>query len=114
MALRSLLALVLLLALPTAAAAAKAPTRYSLVHGCYALGSANGPGLSGGEQVRMQAPALGRYLLYTPDQKFLAAQDDGSVSASGQPSPAADWEVKPPGAAGLPPDPNCRAGTTPD
>src|SRR4051794_28271669 len=88
------LVVALVLALP---AAAQAQTRYSLVHGCYALSSANGEALKGGENVRMQATTLGRYLLYRPDGTFLAAQDDGSVSPAKEPSPAADWRVDPAG-----------------
>src|SRR3954471_4213670 len=76
------------------AAAAKPQTRYSLVHGCYSLTSANGRPLAGANQIRMQATALGRYLLYRPDRTFLAAQDDGSVSPADAPSTAADWRVK--------------------
>src|SRR4051794_34278077 len=84
-----------LLALPAAADAAQ--TRYSLVHGCYALSSAGGQPLTSGTQVRMQATTLGRYLLYRPDRTFLAAQDDGSVAPASEPSPAADWSVRPAG-----------------
>src|SRR4051812_19167903 len=89
----SVLAALALLGTPLAASAAPAPTRYSLVHGCYALKAANGQSLTGAEHVRMQATALGRYLLYRPDGTFLAAQDDGSVRPASKPSPAADWRV---------------------
>src|SRR4051812_10614360 len=89
-------ALLASLGLPAGAQAAAKPaqTRYSLVHGCYSLTSANGRPLAGANQIRMQATALGRYLLYRPDRTFLAAQDDGGVSSSDAPSPAADWRVK--------------------
>src|SRR4051794_16175563 len=91
----STLALVaLLLAAAPAAEAAKAQTRYSLVHGCYALKGPDGKALPGAAQVRMQATTLGRYLLYLPDSTYLTAQDDGSVSPASEPSPAADWTVK--------------------
>lgn len=90
----SVLVAVALLATPLAAQASKLPTRYSLVHGCYALTAAKGRPLAGAGHVRMQATALGRYLLYLPDRTFLAAQDDGSVSPASEPSPAADWRVK--------------------
>src|SRR4051812_23556138 len=80
--------------MPTAANAASQPTRYSLVHGCYALS-----GVPGAEHIRMQATGLGSYLLYTPDRTFLTARDDGSVSPASEPSPAADWTVVPAGAA---------------
>src|SRR3954470_24694818 len=84
----------LLLAAAPAAEAAKAQTRYSLVHGCYALKAPDGKTLAGAGQVRMQATTLGRYLLSLPDSTYLTAQDDGSVSPASEPSPAADWTVK--------------------
>ncbi len=88
----------ILAALVFATPASAAPqTRYSLVHGCYSVSSANGHALTGGEHVRMQATTLGRYLLYRPDATFIAAQDDGSVKPASQPSPAADWRVDPAG-----------------
>src|SRR3954464_3622938 len=68
---------------------AQTPSRYSLAGGCYALS-----GVPGADHVRMQATALGRYLLYLPDRTFLAAQDDGSVAPASAPSPAADWRVE--------------------
>src|SRR3954453_19988007 len=71
-----------------ASSAAQAPTRYSLAGGCYALN-----GVSGAEHVRMQATALGRYLLYQPARTFLTAQADGSMAPAGAPSPAGDWRV---------------------
>ena len=92
MKLRLVLALaVVAFALPASAGAAT-QTRYSLVHGCYAI-SANGQPLAGGEHSRMQATTLGRYLLYRPDGTFLSSQADGSAAPASQPSPAADWRV---------------------
>ena len=76
-----MLGLVAALLLPGAAHAAE--TRYSLQGGCWSL-----DGLTGAEQVRMQATALGSYLLYRPDGTFVAA--DGIADA---PSPAADWRA---------------------
>src|SRR3954464_4897377 len=84
----------LLAAASAPAEAAKPQTRYSLVHGCYALKGADGKVLAGAGQVRMQATTLGRYLLYLPDSTYLTAQPDGSVSPASEPSPAADWTVK--------------------
>src|SRR3954471_23072248 len=89
-----LLGVVLLVFVPSA----HAQTRYSLVHGCYSLTSAGGTALTDAAHIRMQATTLGRYLLYREDETFLAAQDDGSVQPDADPSPAADWEVKPAGA----------------
>jgi hypothetical protein len=80
-------------AMAAPAATAAAPTRYSLVHGCYALTEGGRP-LPGAERVRMQATALGRYLLYRPDRRFVAARPDGSVGIDDAPSPAADWRVE--------------------
>ncbi|MEA2497502.1 MAG: hypothetical protein QOJ29_5413 [Thermoleophilaceae bacterium] len=82
-----------LLLLPAVAFAADAPNRYSLQGGCYALQDASGGAIAGGEQIRMQASALGRYLLYRQDKTFLAAQADGSLAPADQPSPAADFDV---------------------
>ena len=93
----ALMTALVLLAAPVTAEAAQ-QTRYSLVHGCYALTSAEGRSLTGGEHVRMQATALGRYLLYREDGTYLAVQDDGSVAPDAEPSPDADWDVKPAGA----------------
>ncbi|MCW3048608.1 MAG: hypothetical protein JWO74_2892 [Solirubrobacterales bacterium] len=90
---RPLAAAVALAGIPAAAGAADTPTRYSLANGCYTLTRADGQAVAGAERVRMQATALGRYLLYRPDRTFLAANDDGSVSPAGAPSPAADWRV---------------------
>jgi hypothetical protein len=87
-----LLVLLALLIVPSSALAARAPTRYSLVHGCYAL-TAGGKAIPGAGHVRMQATALGSYLLYRPDRTFLAAEN-GAVAPASAPSPAADWVVK--------------------
>src|SRR4051794_7682492 len=75
-----------------ASAASATQTRYSLVHGCYAL-SSNGHPLAGGDHIRMQATTLGRYLLYRPDGTFLTSQGDGSVAPASRPSPASDWRT---------------------
>jgi microsomal dipeptidase-like Zn-dependent dipeptidase len=95
--------LVALLAIAPATAAAKPPTRYSIVHGCYSLEPASGGVVakqggayvtSGGaaEAFRMQATDLGRYLLYGRDADFLAVAGDAVTPAS-EPSDAADWTV---------------------
>jgi microsomal dipeptidase-like Zn-dependent dipeptidase len=78
---------------PTATAA---PTRYTLVHGCYAV-AAGGQAVPGAAKVRMQATALGRYLLYTPERRFVAARSGGGVGIDTKPSAAADWRVDPAG-----------------
>ncbi len=79
-------------AAPSPASAADAPTRYSLVHGCYAL-SQQGRAVRGADHVRMQATALGRYLLYTPERRFVAARLGGAGGVDTAPSAAADWRV---------------------
>ncbi|HEY6758600.1 MAG TPA: Coagulation factor 5/8 type domain-containing protein [Baekduia sp.] len=78
------------IALTTTASAASAAqqTRYSLVHGCYAVAQDGRP-LPGAERVRMQATALGHYLLYRPDRTFVTGPWRTSVA----PGPAADWRV---------------------
>jgi hypothetical protein len=73
-----------LAAVPATAAAAD---RYALAGGCYSA-----PPVA--EQVRLKATALGRYMLYTKDAKFLAAQDDGKLAPADAPSPAADFAVE--------------------
>ncbi len=64
-------------------------TRYSLVHGCYAVRAAGSRRPIASGPFRMQAAALGIYLLYTPQRKFLTA---GS-KAVGTPGPATEWRV---------------------
>src|SRR5689334_18423318 len=72
--------------------ATAAPTRYSLVNGCYAL-TQGGDAVPGASRVRMQATALGRYLLYTPERRFVAARSGGRLGIDVKPSSAADWQV---------------------
>lgn len=71
-------------------------TRYSLVNGCYtlrsrpggaALAAADGP-------FRMQAAALGVYLLYTPGGSYLVDAGGGGLQTAGAPSSAAEWRVQ--------------------
>ncbi|MCW2995286.1 MAG: hypothetical protein JWQ18_2781, partial [Conexibacter sp.] len=73
-------------------AQAATQTRYSLVHGCYAV-TAGGQALPGAARVRMQATALGHYLLYTPERRFVAARGGGKVGLDTSPGPASDWLV---------------------
>jgi hypothetical protein len=114
----ALLLVVALLALPAAASAqvssdltrgqaASTADRYSIVHGCFALRSsengnyvaragagyaATAAALGGASPFRMQATDLGKYLLYDPDERFLAA-DGNAVSSDAEPSDDADWTV---------------------
>lgn len=94
--------------LPGPAAAAPEQNRYSLADGCYALQPAAGGFVqkSGGgydtrgtapprsEAFRMQATALGRYLLYGRDRDFLAI-DGGGIAPETEPSGGAEWRVVP-------------------
>ena len=106
------------LSIAAAAAPAKAPParslasatgedrRYALANGCYALRSpsgfvakdAAGYSASAGsadaaERFRMQATALGSYLLYGRDRDVMAANALGAVAPAAKASPAADWRV---------------------
>ncbi|WP_320668662.1 membrane dipeptidase [Patulibacter defluvii] len=112
----ALVALLVLLATawPASASAAELPTRYSLVHGCYALQSvatgrfvvrradggyrAEAIAAGGAEAFRMQATALGRYLFYGRDRTAITRGDGGGVLASEDLGPAGDWRVEPAGA----------------
>jgi microsomal dipeptidase-like Zn-dependent dipeptidase len=77
-----------------ASEASEGPTRYSLARGCYGLRSApSGQIVPGADRLRMQATTLGSYLLYRPDRKVLAVQDDDSVAPETKASRAADWRV---------------------
>ncbi len=71
-------------------------TRYSLVNGCYSLRS----GAAGGQPIaptvgpfRMQAAALGVYLLYGPRGDYLTDQGAGGIVGASAPSTAAEWRV---------------------
>ncbi|MEA2125090.1 MAG: hypothetical protein QOI80_1872 [Solirubrobacteraceae bacterium] len=68
------LAVILLLALP-ASAHASAP-RYRLAGGCYRMSGVDGP-------LRFKAAALGRYLLYTKDGKYLSGKELAPADAPG-------------------------------
>src|SRR4051812_31465943 len=85
--------LTVLLLAPSAAAA----DRYSLANGCWtATDAASGKPVA--EKVFMKATALGSYLLYTKDRKYLAA-GDGGLAPADAPSPAADFVVADAGGA---------------
>lgn len=83
------------------------PSRYALAGGCWALRSeavgrfvaasgsgyaAGSPDAAGAEPLRLQATALGRYLLYGRSGAMPAADGDG-VTATSKPGPAADFRV---------------------
>ena len=83
------------LALLAAAPAARADdTRYALANGCYSLNSHGTAVATGIGPFRMQATALGSYLLYGAKQNFLArTQPLGQVGSATAPSDQADWTV---------------------
>ena len=88
------LALLLALGLLPAGAGAATPTRYSLVHGCYTLQSV-ALGQAAGGPYRMQATALGRYLLYDGARRFLAAGNGDAAGPVPRASENADFRVDP-------------------
>ncbi len=89
------------------AAAQGGQTRYSLANGCYALGTdggfvvkdgaggyaASAAAASGGEPVRMQATALGHYLLYGRSADYLGTNPNGDVRTLPGPGDMANWQV---------------------
>ncbi len=106
------LAAAALVAAPAFASAAELPPAgdpvYGLVGGCFAVqalsgsyvadqgagyaATAGGPDQAQG--FRLQATALGRYLLYGRDQKVLAETGDGTVGRLATPGPSADFTVR--------------------
>ena len=86
---------------------ASATSRYAFANGCYrlysqvdgkyvvkdTLGYRTIATYAGATPFRMQATALGRYLLYGPDARMPAAGLLNQVSSTATPGPAADWEV---------------------
>ncbi len=106
------LAAFLLAASPGVAAAAPpaGDSVYALVHGCYALRSATtqqyvtadgtsgykaaSASAAGAEGFRMQATALGRYLLYDRGRDFPAEGSDGAVARIASPGETADFALK--------------------
>ena len=89
------------------AAHAQGQDRYSIVHGCYALKSnslgkhvakatggyaATAADAASAEPFRLQATALGKYLLYGKDRDYLIAGESRAETA-GRASEAADWTV---------------------
>jgi len=74
---------------PRPAGTGTAATRYSLVHGCFAISTAGQQLAAADAPFRMQATALGQYLIYGVHGDFLGA---GATPTS---SPATDtfWQV---------------------
>ena len=81
--------------------------RYALANGCYALRSPSGfaakdpvgysaaaASVGAAEAFRLQATALGSYLLYGRDRDFMAANALNVVAPAAGASPNADWRVE--------------------
>src|SRR6478735_11537152 len=70
-------------------------TIYSLVHRCEALTNTatRQPIAASDGPFRMQAAALGTYLLYTPQGRYLTDTGSGALAAQPDPSRAAEWAV---------------------
>jgi hypothetical protein len=91
----------------TARASQGAPTRYSIVHGCYALRpsghglvakagggySASAGSVGEAEPFRMQATELGQYLFYGRNRDYLAGDSQNRVVTASGASPSTDWRV---------------------
>ena len=90
------------------APAAAAVDIYAYANGCYALRDANtdrfvvrdalgyaatAPTAAAATPFRLQATALGRYLLYGPDGRMPSAGALDPLSPTTTPGPAADWRV---------------------
>jgi microsomal dipeptidase-like Zn-dependent dipeptidase len=91
-----------------AGAATKKLTRYSVVHGCFAMKQASGgrfiaqtaagytataPGEGAAEPFDLQATDLGIYLLYGPARDFLALANGGAVIVATEPTVNSEWTV---------------------
>src|SRR5215212_4484454 len=110
LALRSVLAIVACAcATAVAAPAASAVDIYSFANGCYGLkdlsagryvvkdstGYATTAGtVAAATPFRLQATALGRYLLYGPDGRMPATGLLNAITGNTQPGQAADWRVQ--------------------
>src|SRR5687768_11569629 len=96
-------------AVATPSASATPIDVYSFANGCYALRdtttaryvvrdalgyTATAPTVGGATPFRMQATALGRYLLYGPDRRMLSTALLDSVGSTSAPGPAADWQLQ--------------------
>ena len=93
----------------SAAPQASAADVYSYANGCYALRdvttgryvvrdalgySTSAATVGAATPFRMQATALGRYLLYGPDGRMLSAAPLSQVGFTSSPGPVADWRLE--------------------
>ena len=106
---RGVLALVVCAAaVALAAPAASAADVFAYANGCHALRdvqtgrfvvrdaagyATSAPTAAAATPFRLQATALGRYLLYGPDGRMPAAGPLGAIAPTAAPGPAADWRV---------------------
>jgi hypothetical protein len=80
---------------PAAARAAAALNRYSIVHRCLSVASSPASGVTIPRgPFRIQATALGQYLLYGPAANFLADGSGGAPTLATAPSGATVWTVR--------------------
>jgi hypothetical protein len=76
------------------AVSSRPQTVYSLVHGCYGLKARGGDSLAARSgPFRMQAAALGVYLLYTRAGEYLDDAGAGALRAAATPDAASEWKV---------------------
>jgi hypothetical protein len=85
----------IVIAMTAGVAEAAAPSdRYGFAHGCYSLQDDKGQLIAAESgPFRMQATALGIYLLYGVHEDFLADQGSGAPMPAATPSPAAEWHL---------------------
>lgn len=76
-------------------------TRYSLVNGCYMIDTPTGPLAPASGPYRMQATALGEYLLYGRNREILNALPPQSVVTTTTPTWTSVWRVDGSGATGF-------------
>src|SRR5690349_21249501 len=93
-------------------AGAQAMDRYEPANGCFSLRAPDGTFVrkdalgyvasthdpASASAFRMQATALGRYMLYDRGKRMPAVFGAGAVVPTAQPGPEADWELQPSGA----------------
>ncbi|MEA2375351.1 MAG: hypothetical protein QOD53_1814, partial [Thermoleophilaceae bacterium] len=105
-----LVALTVIVALPSSAVSAPRANPYALAGGCFSLSSVSakrlvvraGSGysatarhLAGAYRIRMQATSLGRYLLVGADRALVGVDSQGGVSPTGTASDSAVWRLAP-------------------
>src|SRR4051794_2844700 len=95
MRVRAALAAAVALAVAPSAQAAT-PSKYAFANRCMSLASPSGKAVPGASKLRFKATALGQYLLYRRDRRYLAAGADGTVGPAANASPAAVWVVSGP------------------